>query len=383
MPSINCSLKIREKEKSLYATGFLKGQAIKKINFLFPGVPSISSGGLKMVFEYANRLSQRGYEVGIIFNCEGGFYSKRMYIPRFIKEHILYPLLIRYYPKWFNLDSRVKKSFVTAIKDNEIPEADAIIVTAVVSTPYVAKLSEAKGKKIYFIQGFENWYEDWPTERVMSTYRMGMKNIVVAKWLEEKVKEAGADCIVIPNSIDLKVFNIDIPIEERESHSIAMLYHTQPLKGAKYDLEALSRLKRKYPDLKVRLFGKPMRPSNFPRWIQYTHNATQKQLREIYNLSAIFMCSSIQEGFGLTGAEAMACGAAYVSSDYGGVHEYAKHRRNALLSNPRDVDALVEHVSYLLNHPKERIRLAETGYRDIQQLDWEKSLDKFEQVLQL
>lgn len=30
MPSINCSLKIREKEKSLYATGFLKGQAIKK-----------------------------------------------------------------------------------------------------------------------------------------------------------------------------------------------------------------------------------------------------------------------------------------------------------------------------------------------------------------
>lgn len=94
------------------------------------------------------------------------------------------------------------------------------------------------------------------------------------------------------------------------------------------------------------------------------------------------MCSSVAEAFGLTGAEAMACGAAYVSSDYGGVHEYATDGRNVLLSPPKDIDGLVSHVSYLFEHPEERIRLAENGYNDIQAFSWEKALDKFEKVLQ-
>lgn len=116
--------------------------------------------------------------------------------------------------------------------------------------------------------------------------------------------------------------------------------------------------------------------------MHYTQNATETELRKIYNQSTIYMCPSVAESFGLTGAEAMACGAAYVASDYGGVHEYAEDGRNVLLSAPRDVDGLVNHVSYLFDHPEERIQLAETGYQDIHQLDWEKSLDMFEKILQ-
>ena len=161
-----------------------------------------------------------------------------------------------------------------------------------------------------------------------------------------------------------------------------MLYHEAPEKGAKYGLEALKRLKVKYPDLKAHLFGVPSRPKDLPEWIHYTQYATEAQLRQIYNQSTIYMCSSVAEAFGLTGAEAMACGAAFVSSDYGGVHEYAEDGKNVLLSAPKDVDGLVDHVSYLFEHPDERIRLAENGYHGIQMFSWEKALDKFEEVLQ-
>jgi glycosyltransferase involved in cell wall biosynthesis len=355
---------------------------VKKVNFVFPNVPHILSGGLKMVFEYANRLTQRGYEVGIVFNCDWGFYHARMYIPYFIKRYFLYPTLIKYHPRWFKLNPKVKKSFVTTIVDKEMPDADAIIATAVMTAPPIAKLSPSKGKKIYFIQGFENWSKEWPDSRVMSTYRLGLKNIVVAKWLEEKVEEAGADCTVIPNGLDFTTFNIDTPIRERTGHKISMLYHEAPEKGAKYGLKAIKQLKRIYPDLEAHLFGVPPRPGDLPKWIHYTQYATETQLREIYNQSTIYMCSSVAEAFGLTGAEAMACGAAYVSSDYGGVHEYATDGRNVLLSPPKDIDGLVSHVSYLFEHPEERIRLAENGYNDIQAFSWEKALDKFEKVLQ-
>lgn len=360
-----------------------KRKSVKKITFVFPGVPHILSGGLKVVFEYANRLAARDYHVQIAFDCHTGIYTRRQYIPLFIRENILYPFLISYHPRWFALKPSVKKILLKkGICDEEMPDADAVIATAARTADPVAHLSPSKGKKFYFIQGFENWSIDWPVERVESTYRLGMHNIVVAKWLQEKVEKAGSDSILIPNGIDFTSFNIDIPVKKRDDYIISMLYHEAPLKGAKYGIEALKRLKRKYPRLQVEMFGVPQRPQNLPIWMHYTQNATELELRKIYNRSTIYMCASIAESFGLTGAEAMACGAAYVSSDYGGVHEYAKDGRNSLLSEPRNVDGLVNHVSYLFDHPEERIRLAETGYQDIHQFDWEKSLDKFESVMQ-
>lgn len=84
-----------------------------------------------------------------------------------------------------------------------------------------------------------------------------MTNIVIAKWLEKIVKDSGADCILIPNGIDFEVFNIDIPIASRKGHTISMLYHDQVHKGSKYGIEALKRLKERYPDLEATLFGVP------------------------------------------------------------------------------------------------------------------------------
>lgn len=77
----------------------------------------------------------------------------------------------------------------------------------------------------------------------------------------------------------------------------------------------------------------------------------------------------------------MACGAAYVASDYGGVHEYTEEGRNVLLSKPRDVEGLVRNVADLLNHESKRLMLAENGYRDIKILDWNKAVERFEQVI--
>ena len=360
-----------------------KKKSVKKVVFVFPDVPHVMSGGLKMVFEYANRLTARKYEVQIAFDCREGIYNKRLYIPLFFKKYILYPLLIRWYPRWFALRPSVKKLLLkNGICDEEMPNADAVIATAVKTAEPVARLTASKGKKIYFIQDFENWSEDWSENKVKKTYHLGLTNIVIAKWLKKILQADGASCVVIPNGIDFNIFNIDTPISKRKQHVVSMLYHKQPHKGAKYGVSALFRLKEKYPDLKAYLFGVPSRPVDLPKWVIYTQNATPMQLRKIYNSSLVYLCPSLAEGFGLTGAEAMACGAAYVASDYGGVHEYAEDGRNVLLSAPRDVDGLVNHVSYLFDHPEERIQLAETGYQDIHQLDWEKSLDKFEEILQ-
>lgn len=350
-----------------------------RITFVLPGYLRSPAGGYKMVFEYANRLTLRGHEVAIAFDCYQGAQGHQK-IPGFLKK-LCYRFLVWYYPKWFALHPKVcKVCAYTGINNREIPDADFVCATAVGTANDVANLSINKGEKVYFIQDFENW-GSWTTDAVKETYRLGMKNIVIAKWLEKIVQDSGADCVLIPNGIDFDVFNIDIPIASRKGHTVSMLYHEQVHKGSVYGIAALKKLKEIYPDLQATLFGVPKRPDDLPAWMQYIQSATQPKLRQVYNQSKIYLCPSIKEGFGLTGAEAMACGCAYVASDYGGVHEYATDGRNVLLSPPKDVEGLVKHISYLFAHDDERIKLAQRGYEDIQTLDWNRSVDKFEAVL--
>ena len=41
--------------------------------------------------------------------------------------------------------------------------------------------------------------------------------------------------------------------------------------------------KKKYPDLKVKMFGAYARPTNLPEWIEYTQNASKEETIDIYN----------------------------------------------------------------------------------------------------
>lgn len=351
-----------------------------KISFVLPGVPRVPVGGYKMTFEYANRLCRRGHDVTIIFHCFSGMKRNRK-IPKIIKLAYYY-FGTHYFPTWFHLDSRIHKICrYKKLIDSQVPDGDVICATAIDTAYEVAEMPVSKGKKFYFIQDFENW-NGWTAEEVKKSYCLGMKNIVIAKWLQKLVKESGADSELIQNGIDFNVFDVDVPIFQRTQPIISMLYHKDSHKGSKYGILALIELKKKYPDLKAILFGTPARPHNLPRWIKYIQNATQEQLRNVYNQSLIYLCPSIKEGFGLTGAEAMACGAAYVSSDYGGIHEYAEEGRNVLLSEPKDVEGLINNVSYLLDNNNKRIQLAENGYNDIQKLNWDNSVVKFEKTLE-
>lgn len=351
-----------------------------KITFVLPGLSRIPSGGFKVVFEYANRLLKRGHKVNIVFDCEFIVYHRYKNIPNLIKK-IMCIILVFVCPRWFKLEPGIKKiCSLSGINDRELPDGDVVCATAVMTAKGVWRLSTSKGKKLYLIQDFENWH-GITSQQVEETYRYGMHNVVIAKWLEKKVYSAGGTCTLIPNGLDFNVYNIDKPVSQKRRHIVSMQYRDGEYKGAKYGIKALEHLKIKYPDLVAILFGLVKRPAGLPKWIHYIHNATQDQLHKIYNQSAVFLCSSIVEGFGLPGAEAMACGAVYVSSDYGGLHEYTIEGRNVLLSPPRDVEGLVKNVSYIFDHEEERVRLANNGYNDIHEFDWNKSVEKFERVM--
>ncbi|MCM1263710.1 MAG: glycosyltransferase family 4 protein [Butyrivibrio sp.] len=345
-----------------------------KIVFILPQRDKKPIGGFKIVYEYANRLSDRGHEVTIAYYC--GNDLKRTKLP-LQARNMLCRISVRHRPKWFNLNGNVKKIVIPKIENTYLPDADIIFATAVGTVDAVHTLDEAKGKKYYLIQGYEVW--DKTDAEVRKTYLYkDMRKICIASWLAEYMK--GEPVEVIPNPIDTQEFFIEKSIEKRNPYTISLLYHTAEYKGVNYALRALYILKSKYPQLSVWMFGVSNRPESIPKWIRYTRNAKSSELRTIYNNSAIFLCATIEEGFGLTGAEAMACGCALVSTEYKGVKEYAIDGENALLSPVKDIQALAKNVESLFQDNNLRIQLAQNGYKKIRKNSWKEAVDKMEKL---
>lgn len=137
-----------------------------------------------------------------------------------------------WFPRWFKLDRRVKKKCIPSIDSNSIPDADWVFATAMGTAQPVASLPASKGRKAYLIQDYENWGVS--QAEVRETYRLGMRNIVVSRWLQQMVNEYAMEpCVCIPNPVDVSVFR---PDEKacREPHAVSLLYHTDERKGWAY-----------------------------------------------------------------------------------------------------------------------------------------------------
>lgn len=333
-----------------------------KINILLGGISKkqMPTGGYKVVYQYANKLSKKN-NVTIYYTLENGKNERKVNPILWIALKKLYFLFnLKKYPNWFKLNKNVKQKVVTSFDEKNIKNGDVCIATAIKTSEYLNKYSEKKGKKVYFIQDFENW-NGISSKEVTDSYNFDMKKIVISNWLKNIVdKYSNSKSIFIPNGIDDSIFYVKNNIENRNNHSICMLFHKDERKNCKMGLEIINKLKENYQDLEVYLFGYPDRPSYLPDWINYIQNANEQEVAKIMNKSAIYMCTSLQEGYGLPGLEAMFCGCALASTKCKGVLEYANNN-NSMLCETNDLNEMFNNIVTLMNDNKKRIEIAKKG----------------------
>lgn len=361
---------------------------MKKIAFFLPGWDNHPVGGYKVVYEYANRFAEAGYDVAIIYP----------YLSVDEKDVCINPLFrfkrwVGFYyrrsrgqynaAQWFNLDSRVKKVFVFKFTTRSMKAFSQykVVATALRTAYELANVkSIPEANKYYFIQDFEAWGVS--DEVVYESYRLPLKKITIAPWLQERVKRAGQESVLIPNGFDFEYFKLTNPIEHRCPTEVAMLYHKDDRKRCVDSMAALEIVKKQIPELHVTMFGTPEKPDNLPKWYTYYQCPDKKTHNEIYNNAAIFVAASKAEGMALPPAEAMICGATLCCTDIGGFALYALHEQTALLSSVYDVDSLAHNIITLIKGDDLRIRLAKAGHEYIQQFTWEKAFNTFRKVVE-
>jgi glycosyltransferase involved in cell wall biosynthesis len=326
------------------------------ITFLVP-TKAHPLGGATALWEFANGMRRRGHSVHVVHIGIGGDRIESLDdMP------------------WTSFEDGIQHAFPDKQEPYELPEADFIAAN-------YERYPRPHGLPIMFVQG----YRMFPTQLEERVFRAPFPKICIARWLVDVGKRMGVPAhqlVHVPYGLRHEKYRLVSPIENRPP-LVSMLYRNHPMKGPAQGLEALAEVKKRVPEVEAVVFSPGPPDQQIPPWMTFVKDPPQVVIvNEIYNRSRVFLCSSVLEGFGFSAIEAMAGGAALVTTSNGGSDDYAIHGETALVCKPNDIAAMAEHIARLLRDDEQRIRLAKQAGEYVREtFDWDVSAEKLETFL--
>jgi hypothetical protein len=238
-----------------------------------------------------------------------------------------------------------------------LPVADVLVYPAdMADAERLLGLPAEAGRPVMLLQGYGT-----PSSPVVSAnLRRGGDAVAIAHWLVEDALRHGASCAYVPYGLDRHLFHPGPPSGERPPR-VSLMTHRLDWKGLADALEAVALVRSARADVEVVCFGvQPVEDA-----MRFMPSPTRAEVAALQRSCAVHLVASWEEGFGMTGAEALACGAALATTDTKGSRDYALDGATALVSPPRDPRALADNVLRLLDDARLRERLVAAGQRHL------------------
>lgn len=202
-----------------------------------------------------------------------------------------------------------------------------------------------------------------------------------SRWIIDEAKKSsileGKRIEYIPNTYDSRVFSNEgdrykirkqlglSPDKELILFGAADTGTANDVKGFSYLLEALHRIDMS--DKQLAVIGNGDNSEEILRefdtvFLGYIDD--EHRLADIYKAADVFANPSLQESFGYTVCESMACGTPAVAFAVGGMLDQITHKDNGYLAELKNSDELAKGIDYCLEHREELSeRAAETAKR--------------------
>jgi len=326
-----------------------------RICYLSEGTPLC--GGVKVTFEQAEALQERGHQVEVI--------SKGAR------------------PDWYALQVPFRQ--VNDFLPSTLPECDFLIGTF---WPTVhAAVRSGKGRPVHLCQGYEGDTPAYEAERpaIEGVYRLPTLMLTVHEPLTQLISSRfGKKAYTVGQGINHSLFFADRrPTSGGLPRVLLVGLYEDDCKGIADGLSALQALKREMPVHVVRVsaLGCSLDEATFAVSDEYHVRLPPTEMGALYRSCDVLLGPSLaREGFGLPVLEALACGVPVVVSDIPTFRAFSETQDWALFFAERDVVGMRLALHRLLTDAELRQRQHSRGLAIAQQYTFARVAERIEQV---
>jgi len=325
------------------------------ICYLAEGTPLV--GGVKVIFEQAEALQERGHQVTVITKGER--------------------------PTWY--DVRVPFKQVREFSPSVIPDCDFLIGTFWLTVP--PAVQSGKGRPVHLCQGYEGNYPDYAAlhGEIEAVYRLPTLTLTVHEPLTQLIwKRFAKKAHTVGQGINHTIFFPGAPRQRREPYRVALVGpYEDGCKGVHEGLLALKALKHELPLQVVR--ASPLGCSQAEHELgvvdEYHLMVPPQQMGNFYRSCDAFLGPSrAREGFGLPALEALACGVPVAVSDIPSFAGFAETADWGLFFAESDVQGMQNAVQRLLTDSTLRDHLRLRGLEVSRLYSFARVAERIEQV---
>lgn len=315
-------------------------------------LPRLDVGGVETgTVDLSKELVKRGHKVIVVSN--GGRMVKDLVSTEAV--HIKLPVH--------------KKSLFTIIRmikklRNIIKEERIEIVHARSRVPAIIAFFAARHTSASFITTAHGYYSTHLLSRIMGWGRfVVVASNIIGRHMIEDFGVPRERIRFIPRGVDIEKFkfhSVERPLHKAE-YKIAVVGRITPIKGHTFFLQAIARVVRIFPKVKILIIGDA--PEDRPEYVENLKSLIRKLNIEKFveflgsrhdipkimsGLDLLVLPSVGQEAFGRVIIEAGASGVPVVATRIGGAVDIIEDNKTGILVRPGDIIEMVESIVRLL-----------------------------------
>jgi len=223
------------------------------------------------------------------------------------------------------------------------------------------------GEKGYF--HFSERMTSFMVDRYIAVSESVERYIIQKSKIPERKISVIYNGVEVKNHTNLKVQNAKLLFNiEAKDNIVVTVGRLHRQKGYSYLLHAISKVKEKFPRIKLMFIGKGGEKNslkNLAESLDLTDQVVFAGLRSdvenVLSTAELFVLPSLWEGMPNALLEAMAAGKAVVATRVGGIPELVIHEKTGILVPPEDFDALADAIIDLLQDKVRAKKMGEAG----------------------